>query len=186
MPNYDKVLIEGCVTINTIELILKRKSVRSYSDKKISKENIDIILRAGLSSPSARNMMPWHFIVVEDNEIIKKMAEVNGKAGIPLANAPLVILVCMDMSKALDNAPNYAIIDCALAEENMVLAALSLGIGSCYFGTWPQDYKIEGQKKLFNLPDHIIPHMILSFGYPKDSLYKEAYKEIDLKDVEYY
>lgn len=131
-------------------------------------------------------MMPWHFIVVQDREMIKKMAEANGKAGNALASAPLAILVCMDMSKALENAPNYAIIDCALAEENMVLAALSLGIGSCYFGTWPQDYKIEGQRKLFNLAEHLIPHMILSFGYPKNNLYKEEYKEIDLKDVEFY
>lgn len=131
-------------------------------------------------------MMPWHFIVVQDEEMIKKMADANGKAGNALASAPLAILVCMDMSKALESAPNYAIIDCALAEENMVLAALSLGIGSCYFGTRPQDYKIEGQRKLFNLPEHLIPHMILSFGYPKNNLYKDKYKEIDLKDVEFY
>ena len=120
-------------------------------------------------------MMPWHFIVVQDREMIKKMADANGKAGNALASAPLAILVCMDMSKALENAPNYAIIDCALAEENMVLAALSLGIGSCYFGTWPQDYKIEGQRKLFKLPKHLIPHMILSFGYPKNNLYIPIY-----------
>ncbi len=171
--------------MDTLDLILKRRSVREYLDKEIPDSDIEKIIQAGLSSPSACNRMPWHFIVVKDRSIIHKMSIANGKSGIPLYNAPLAILVCMDKNKELERAREYSIIDCAIAEENMVLAALSLGIGSCYFGTWPQEEKINNQREIFNLSENLVPHMILSFGYSKGDLYKDEYKKIDFKDVEF-
>lgn len=171
--------------MDTLELILKRRSIREYLDKEIPDSDIEKILRAGLSSPSACNKMPWHFIVVKDKELIHKMSIANGRSGIPLYNAPLAILVCIDKNKELEHAREYSIIDCAIAEENMVLAALSLGIGSCYFGTWPQEDKIKNQRAIFNLSDNLIPHMILSFGYPKGNLYKNEYKNVSLEEVEF-
>lgn len=171
--------------MTTLDLIYRRRSVREYLDKKISKEDINKIVTAGLYSPSACNKMPWKLIIVEDKELIEKMADVNGKSAESLKKAPLAIMICMDNDKALPQGPLYPVIDCALMAENMVIAALSLGIGSCYFGTWPQEYKVNGQKELFNLPNNLTPHLILSFGYPKGDLLKEELKEIDMDSVLY-
>ncbi len=105
------------------------------------------------------------------------MAEANGPAADPLRGAALGILVCGDLDRAYAKAPDYWIIDASIAAQNMILAAHNLGIGSVWLGTWPQSEKVKGQTKLFGLPENIVPHSIIAFGYPKDG---EAFPERDL------
>ena len=71
-------------------------------------------------------------------------------------------------------------IDGAIAAQNMTLAAYALGIGSVWLGTWPQMDRVEQQRRLFGLPEHIIPHSILALGYPA----KEDLSERDLFEAE--
>ena len=152
--------------MNTIDAILTRKSVRQYSDKDIGEKEIRTILRAGQSGPTAMNKRDWHFLVVKDKETLKNMAGLVGLlVASPLLRATMAILILGD-SKA--SAGDFWEVDCSIAAQNMILAAHELGIGSCWIGTFPQEGKIKAQAKLFNLPDHIIPHSIIAFGYPKD------------------
>ncbi len=72
-------------------------------------------------------------------------------------------------------------IDCASAAQNMILAAQSMGIGSVWLGTWPQMDRVKRQQELFGLPENIIPHSLLSFGYPAEG---EEYPERDLYQEE--
>lgn len=159
--------------MDAIHAIKTRISTRQYSDQPITDEALHTILEAGMSGPSAVNARPWSFIVVRDPEMLNKMADCNGRAAEPLRSAQIGILVCGDMERAFKPAPDYWVVDGSIAAQNMILAAHAMGIGSVWLGTWPQENKVDAQKKLFNLPDHIIPHSIIAFGYPKDESQKE-------------
>mgnify|MGYP003324832985 CR=1 FL=1 len=63
-------------------------------------------------------------------------------------------------------------IDCSIAAQNMTLAAEELGLGSVWLGVWPVEERVKNQAKLFNLPEKIVPHSILVFGYPDDEVSK--------------
>ncbi len=153
--------------MNAIEAIKTRISVRKFSDQSISDEDLHTILEAGMSGPSAVNARPWTFIVVRDKEMLAAMADGNGSAANPLRGADAGILICGDLSRAYKGAPDYWVIDAAIAAQNMSLAAHALGLGSVWLGTWPQENKVAAQKALFNLPDGIVPHSIIAFGHPE-------------------
>lgn len=160
--------------METIEAILKRKSIRKYSDKEISQQDLETILRAGMAGPSAVNVRPWHFYVIRDKELLSKVADGNGNAAKMLKNANVGIVVCGDTDLAFSKAPEYWVIDGAIATQNMILAAYDLGIGSVWLGTWPQSEKVENQKAILNMPANHIPHSIVAFGYPESQEEFEA------------
>jgi len=163
----------------TIETILKRSSVREYSEKEISEVDLNLILKAGMSGPTCVNARDYSFIIVRDKEMLERMADANGAPAQPLRNANLGILICGDMNRAFKGAPDYFVIDCAVAAQNMIIAATSMGIGSVWLGTWPQKERVENLQKLFCLPETIIPHTIISFGYPLNDLKGKDHWEDD-------
>lgn len=155
--------------MDTIDAILTRSSVREYTEDPIPDDALETILKAGTAGPSAVNARPWSFLVVRDREKLIQMADANGRSAEPLKKAALGILVCGDLERAFSRAPDYWIIDCTIAAQNMILAAHSLGIGSVWLGTWPQEEKVAAQKVLFALPDRIVPHSLLAFGYSAET-----------------
>lgn len=159
--------------MDTIQAIKTRISTRQFSDRVISEADLHTILEAGMSGPSAVNARPWSFVVVRDKDMLNRMADGNGRAAEPLRGAALGILVCGDMERAFKAAPDYWVVDGSIACQNMILAAHALGIGSVWLGTWPQENKINAQKELFNLPESIVPHSIIAFGYPAQESTKE-------------
>lgn len=164
---------KGNFAMDCMKVILGRRSVRKFTDRPIGDQEVHKILKAGMSGPSCVNAREWSFIVVRDKKRLFEMAEANGNPAAPLKTASLGILVCGDMARAFDRAPDYWIIDASIAAQNMILAAADLGIGSVWLGTYPQTNRVEKQKKLFDLPDNIIPHSIIAFGYPQEGLLKE-------------
>ncbi len=152
--------------MNTIEAIKTRISVRRYSDQRISDEDVRTILEAAMSGPSAVNARPWSFIVIRDKDMLNKMADGNGRAAEPLRGADMGVLLCGDLNRAYQGAPDYWVVDGSIAAQNMILAAHDLGIGSVWLGTWPQENKMKAQAELFQLPEDIVPHSIIAFGYP--------------------
>ncbi len=155
--------------MNIIDGISSRRSVRQFTAQPIGDDALSAILTAGMSGPSAVNARPWSFLVVRDRDMLCKMADGNGSAAQPLKGAALGIMVVGDMTRTFERAPDYWVIDGAIAGQNMILAAHSLGIGSVWLGTWPQEEKISAQRRLFHLPESAVPHSILAFGYPEDS-----------------
>lgn len=114
-----------------INNILQRTSVRSYEDRPVEKEKIEKLLRAGMAAPTAVNKQPWHFIVVTDKDQLQKLAEANPNAGMA-AKAPLAIVVCGDMNKALEgDAREFWVQDCSAATENILLAAQEWDLDPC-------------------------------------------------------
>ena len=165
--------------MNAIQTILSRISTREFTDQPISDEVVHAILEAGMAGPTAVNARPWSFIVVRDKAMLNKMADGNGRAAEPLRRTALGILVCGDLERAFPRAPEYWVIDGSIACQNMILAAHDMGVGSVWLGTWPQEEKIAAQKALFSLPEHIVPHSIIAFGYPlaESTKQKQLYED---------
>ena len=117
-----------------IENIMTRTSVRSYTDEIIGSDTIETLLRAGMAAPSAVNKQPWHFVAITDRTKLDSIAVANPNAGM-VKQAPLAIVVCGDLNKALEGpARAFWIQDCSAATENILLAAHGLGLGAVWTG----------------------------------------------------
>ncbi len=156
--------------MDALEAIFSRKSVRKYSGRRISDRDLHTILLAGMSGPSCVNARDWSFLVVQDKEMLCRMAQANGNPAKPLLGADAGILICGDLNRAFPRAREYWVINGAIAAQNMTLAAHALGIGSVWLGTWPQMDRVQKQAELFCLPEHIVPHSILALGYPAEEM----------------
>ena len=147
--------------------IFDRTSVRKYTDEKVSPEQIELLLKAAMAAPSARNVQPWEFLVVQEKSTLIKMAEFIA-AGQMLKGAAAAIVVCADTAKEFETlkGKNYWIQDCSAATQNIMLEATELGLGSVWLGTFPKEEVIIPLKELFNLPENIMPVTVISIGYP--------------------
>ena len=146
--------------------IASRVSVRSYLDKPVEDAKIEQLLRAGMAAPSAMNKQPWHFVVVTDKQQLAALAKANPYAGMA-AKAPLAIVVCGDMSKALPgSAREFWVQDCSAATENILLAANAMGLGAVWTGTYPSEERVKAVSKVLQLPKKLIPLNTIVIGYP--------------------
>lgn len=154
-----------------INTILNRKSVRQFLDKPVEKSKIDLILRAGMSAPSARNRQPWKFVVVDDKDLLMKMGNELPYAKM-LMEAPLGIVVCGDIRDVEDTtAQTFWVQDCCAAVENILLAVEALDLGAVWTACYPKKDREDIVKKNINLPEGIIPLCVIPIGYPRDKQY---------------
>ena len=107
-----------------LDNIFARKSVRTYLNKGVEKEKIDLMLRAGMAAPSGKDVRPWEFIVVSDRAKLDSMAAALPYAKM-LTQARNAIIVCGDSVRS-----SYWYLDCSAAAQNILLAAESLGLGA--------------------------------------------------------
>ena len=145
--------------------IFKRKSIRQYKTQDINDTTVRDLLDAAMAAPSAVACDPWEFIVIRDKEILAHIAEElpNGKM---LAAAPLGIIICGDIKRAHAQLQSYMLQDCSAAIQNLLLAASMLGLGACWLGVHPREERIKHIKKIFNLPENIIPIAAIAVGHP--------------------
>lgn len=146
-----------------MDAISKRRSVRKYTDQGVSDELIKKILSAAMSAPSAGNEQPWHFIVVKNKGMLKDLSNCSPYSKAVCA-APVGIVVCGDLSVEVHKG--HWVQDCSAAVENMLIEATSLDLGAVWLGVYPLEDRIYYIKKLFNLPETIIPFAIIPVGYP--------------------
>ena len=109
------------------EIILKRRSVRKFSQEKVSKEKLQAVLTAGLLAPSSRNRKPCEFFVIEDSTLLKKLSLAKAAGSSFLADAPSAIAVCADSEKA-----DTWVEDSSIALTHMHLAAVEEALSSCW------------------------------------------------------
>lgn len=151
--------------METIKAIFTRRSIRKYTDKKVSKKIIDLMLKSAMYAPSARNYQPWHFIVVKDKSILKSITKVHPHAQM-LNDAAVAILVCGD--KSIEPSEEYLNQNCAAATQNILLAAHAKKLGAVWLGVYPREERMKGIIELFNLPENILPVSLISIGYPAE------------------
>lgn len=149
----------------SIENIMTRSSVRTYTAELVDSADVITLLKAGMAAPTAMNRQPWVFVVITDAARRAAMA-----AELPYckmaATAPLLIAVCGDKAKFIEDAPEYWVQDCSAATENILLAAHALGLGAVWTGVYPVQDRVEMVSKALGLPEGIIPLNIICIGHP--------------------
>ena len=147
--------------------ILSRTSVRAYQGKAVEKDKVEKLLRAGMAAPTAVNKQPWHFVVVADKKLLEALAKTNAQADFA-KDAPLAIVVCGDMTKAIEGAGrDFWVQDCAAATENILLAAHAMGLGAVWTGAYPLEERSSEMGKVLKLPETMAPLSMIVIGYPK-------------------
>jgi FMN reductase (NADPH)/FMN reductase [NAD(P)H] len=174
------------MTNPTIDLLLKRKSIRVYDDRIISGAEKEVIIQAAMRAPTAGNMMLYTIIEIEDQALKDQLAVTCDNQPF-IARAPYVLLFAADYQRwydyyfcsgAIQVADEAQILhrrpeegdlllaccDTLIAAETAVIAAEALGIGSCYIGDILEHY--ETHRDLFALPQYVLPVTLICFGYP--------------------
>lgn len=149
------------------EALLKRRSVRKFTEQTVTDEQIDELLHAAMSGPSACNKTPWEFYVVRNTE---KLDTVKKASLFARFNSPLVIVVAGNMSRALpEPISEYWIQDCSAAIENILLRATDLGLGTVWCGAYPHK-RVEGNlKEALEMPEDHHPLGIIHIGHPAET-----------------
>lgn len=160
-----------------IENIMTRTSIRQFKAQPVEQDKVDILLKAAMAAPTALNLQPWHFIVINDKETI---ALLSGKRP---TNAPLMIAVCGDTDKTMlpdgsTKLPDFWVEDVSAATENLLLAAHALGLGAVWTGVYPAMDRTAEVANVLNCPQNIVPLAVVRVGYPDESPEpKNKYKE---------
>ncbi len=153
-----------------LDIIKKRRSVRQYKNIPVEKEKIIEIIDCARLAPSARNVQPWKFVAVTDSELLKKLSELLDTGGF-VSGAPLCIVVFCEDTK-------YFLEDGSAATQNIMLAAESLGLGSCWIAGDKKPYR-EAVSNLLGAPDNYRLISLISMGYPEGEIKGKAKKNLD-------
>lgn len=153
-------------TSSVFNEIMSRTSVRSYSDRKVTDEQVDTLLKAAMAAPSAGNKQPWRFIVIRDRRILEYISD-NFHTMTMVKNAQAAVVVCGDLKATFDgDGRDYWIEDVSASSENLLLAAHSMGLGAVWCGVYPQMERVKKFSQLLHLPDEIVPLNCIAIGYP--------------------
>ncbi len=149
--------------MEAMEAILGRRSVRKYSEKPVTDEQVKHLLEAAMAAPSAHNKQPWHFIVVRDRATLLEIPKFHNYSKM-LEQAALAIIVCGDLE--LEGGTGFWIQDCSAATQNILLAAKATGLGAVWLGVYPNENLVKGVKELLRIPEKVAPLCIIAVGYP--------------------
>jgi nitroreductase len=147
--------------MSLLDVVLSRRSIRNYKTGEVPQETVERILGAGRYAPSADNEQPWHFIVVTEPEVKKKLSTTRWNSFI--RDSAFTVVGCAYVGD--DYSRKWSTIDTTIALQNMVIAAWSLGIGSCWIG----DFVEAEVKSMLHVPEDWRIISLISFGYPNET-----------------
>ena len=151
---------------DTLKTIFSRKSVRSYRNEPVSKEKLDMIVKAGMAAPTAVDKRPWEFIVVTDRKVLKELADALPYARMASSAAAAIIVGGDVRNSGAGMDSDYWIMDCSAATENILLAAESMGLGAVWTAVYPEDTRIRAVRQILGIPPHIVPLNLIPLGVP--------------------
>jgi len=148
-------------------LIENRRSVRKFeAGKSITKEQINQLLTAAMMAPSACNSRPWEFIAVTKREVMNEIVAIHQHAQMCETASAAIIIVAIPQKGVPEG---YYPQDCAAAAENILLEAVSMGLGTCWCGIYPKDDNVASFRKAFNIKEPKIPFCVIAIGTPAES-----------------
>ncbi len=163
---------------STIETLLNHRSIRKFTDEKLTKEQIETIVRCARQASSSSNVMAYTIIGVSDEEKKDQLYQVSGHTHVK--NNGHLFIFCADLYRhrhiidpenedAIANLESteqfiVAVVDAALAAQNAAIAAESMGLGICYLGSLRND--IQAFNDILELPEYVVPLFGLAVGYP--------------------
>jgi nitroreductase len=190
------------------DTMMKRRSVRAFHDQEIPEPMIGKLLDVANNAPSGGNIQPLSIILVRGQEGREKLAQLAG--GQPwVKNAPLSMIFCLDFYRVKkwadlchtdfrgQQALNHFLIayaDLMAAAQNVVILAESLGLCSVYIGSI--QHEIDEMRKSFEIPEYVLPMMVLCLGYPKSIprtipklkkeaiVHQEKYRKLDEEEIQ--
>lgn len=152
-----------------LDAIASRTSIRAYQPQAVGADTVELLLRAAMSAPSAMNRQPWAFVVVDDKQLLRQLAD-----SLPYAQAaavaPMAIVVCGVLTEA-NGATNsgWWVQDAAAATENLLLAAHAVGLGAVWTGVYSYEDRVRTVRNVLKLPRHVVPLNVIPIGYPAES-----------------
>jgi len=163
------------------EVARTRRSVRSYTPDPIPDDVLNRVLDLARVAPSGSNRQPWKFILVKDENIKAKLAQLCGGQTF-IVEAPLVIVACGE--NIHHNRGEYMgdmsmLVDVSIAVDHLTLAARSEGLGTCWIGM----FNNEPVKKLLQIPEDVNVAAIVPIGYPRGKAFKEPGKRKKLSEI---
>lgn len=161
-----------------LDNIATRTSIRDYEARPVEKEKVEKMLRAAMAAPTAMNKQPWHFVVVDQRNVLDALAGANPYAKM-LKKAPLAIVVCGNTDKMIEGGGrDFWIQDASAATENLLLAAHAMGLGAVWTGAYPSEERCISISKVLSLSDNLIPLNMIVVGYPAEQPQpKQKFKE---------
>lgn len=162
LMNLDPVRHAMAEEMKTVfDVIMSRKSVRTFDGTPVEKEKMDRCLEAARLAPSWANKQCWHFVVVTGKDEVDAL----GILPAQIKNAPALLVACGDPSKSGDReGKTYYLVDVAIATEHYVLEAWEQGLGTCWVGAFKED-KV---RKALGIPDDIKVVALVPTGRPAD------------------
>ncbi len=143
--------------------IFKRVSVRDFTDEKVTDEQIELILKAGMQAPSAVNQQPWEFLVCRDIDAIREFSNVGGFArALKTATALLVLYYREDVGH-----PMFTMQDMGACAENCLLEVAELNLGAVWMGIAPKEERMQQVESAFGKIDNARPFCLIAIGHPQ-------------------
>lgn len=157
------------------DAIEARYSVRSYQNRPVDDKTLKAVLEAARLAPSASNVQEWRFVVVRESDMRKNMMKAAHNQPF-VGQAPVVIAACAIIADKIMpcGQPAYPI-DIAIAVDHMTLAAVELGLGTCWIGAFDE----AAVKKLLGVPDTARVVVLMTLGYPARSMMGKSRKPLD-------
>jgi len=154
--------------MDVFEAVYGRRSIRAFSDREVSEEELKKILEAACQAPSAGNIQPWEFVIVREKK--RKIALAKAALGqYFIAEAPVVIVVCANQIRSasgygIRGSNMHCLQDTAAAIENMLLCIYALGLGACWVGA----FNDERVATAVEAPEGVRPVAIIPIGHPAE------------------
>jgi nitroreductase len=166
-----------------MKLLESRRSIRKYTDRAVEPEKVQLLIEAALRSPSGRGINPWEFIIVEDRQILAKLAEAKQHGAAFLKGAPLGIVVCANPEKS-----DTFVEDASIASIIIQLAAESLGLGSCWVQMRNRHHRDgrpaqEHIAELMDIPADCIVQSVIAIGYPAEKKESHTRESLDFEKI---
>lgn len=145
-----------------MSLMMKRKSIRKYTNEEISDEVIYTLIKSGMQAPSACNQQPWEFVIIDDKNILNSLSKISSGAWM-LGTVNKAIAVVMTETEA---SPLMREQDCAAATQNILLEATNQDLGACWIGIYPKKDRMQVANQLLNVPSDKTVFSLISIGVP--------------------
>lgn len=151
-----------------MENIMTRTSIRQFTSQPIAKDTLLSIVKAGMAAPSAVNLQPWSFIIIDEPETLQRLRDVHPHANLKTATAAIVVCGVLDRTDN-EGIRAYWVQDCSAATENILLAAHAYGLGAVWCGVYPNPERLPAVKEVLEIPENVEPLNIITMGYPDEN-----------------
>lgn len=148
-----------------LEALVQRRSVRTFADKPVGEEMVQLLLRAAQCAPSAGNEKPWHFVVLQDRNVITRIPEFHPYSAV-LLKCSLAIALFADLRE--ERFPGNWPLDCAAATQNILLQAQALHLGAVWLGIYPEKERMKCLEELLEVPEDLKAFSVVAVGHPAE------------------